>query len=313
MANTEDLRNQGRTVISRPHFVMAAVLSSILISSAFAMIPANQGAYAVMGGSEKGSEGNGDKGKSKNASNTTSSDTETKSKRHNTTDANPGKGKKSEYTGSTNTTEYVKAQKLKSHSLNETVAWPYSEYTAYTLEANGTAKGIGNGTASESEAEIAVDMSVWNTKKNLVSMDIENGTISIDGNLMEFYSGQAHYLPNKGKMLLVGFVIVGEGAEETGLPVENQTTTNLNQTSTGNQTSTEIPPAEETTEVVEDEANSPSLRHVKLWIKVTGEGESIPSEESAESSTTVEVLSPQSKVASMWFLQMEGEMYYSTS
>lgn len=313
MANTDDLHNRGRTAISTPHFVIAAVLSALLISSAFAMVPTNQEAYAAMGGSEKGSEGNGDKGKSKSASNTTSSDTETKSKRHNTTDANPGKGKKPEYTGSTNTTEYVKAQKLKSHRLNETVAWPYSEYTAYTLEANGTATVIGNGTASESEAEISVDMSIWNTKKNLVSMDIENGTISIDGNSMEFYSGQAHYLPSKGKMLLVGFVIVGEEAEGTGVPTENQTTTNLNQTSTGNQTSTEIPPNEETAEEDEVEADGPSLRHVKLWIKVTGEGESIPSEESTESSTTVEVLSPQSKVASMWFLQMEGEMYYTTS
>jgi hypothetical protein len=324
--------------------VVAALFSTVLLSSTIVtgLGTVVQEAYAAKGG--KGDKGDdspssdrgkdGEKGKSKNNTNTTTSEKQDKSKGHDTTteDSKSNNGHKSAGTEEQDSI-LKKAQKLKQHQLgNETdVSWPYSTNSTYFIEANGTAKAIGaNG--SSSDAELSVEMSIWKTKKNMVSMDIIEGSIIVDGQTMEFYSGQAHYIPNRDKMLLTGFVIVGgntgselEGSDEgTG---DNQTGTTTNQTSTGtnqtsvntnqtsvdtgmNQTSTQIPQGEGV--LSEDsEEEGPALRHIKLWIKVS-DG-SLATEESSEHEATIQILSPQSKIASKWFLGMNGEMYVSSS
>jgi hypothetical protein len=379
VANKEG-HNKSKSHVRYKHMIIAALVSITLLSSAFAMISETgvQKAYAAKGGqggsgggnsssSDHGNNGSdkgnsNDKGQSNKTSTTTTSnstDKEQRSKDHNSTGDNDNSSKgQSQHEKSDNAvsrgnnSDLAKAEKFKLHQLsNETVSWPYSANTTYFLEANGTAKAIGSNTTNvtSTNAELSTEMSIWRTTKNLVSMDVMDGSsITVDGKTMEFYSGQAHYLPNMHKMLLVGFVIENQGNtsetgnEDTGgnqnnttdtgatnqtstttttnqtlttTDITNQTSTeiiNTNETSTNavtNQTSTEVPSAGQ--EIDEDGEAEPVLKHIKLWIKVTGQkGESLPSS-GTPSSMTIEVLSPQSKISSEWFLQMDGELYTS--
>jgi hypothetical protein len=359
--------------------IIAALVSISLLSSAFAMMSETgvQKAYAAKGGqggsgggnsssSDHGNNGSdkgnsNDKGQSNKtstaATTSNSTDKEQRSKDNNGSSDNDNSNKgQSQHEKSDNAvsrgnnSDLAKAEKFKPHQLsNETVSWPYSANTTYFLAANGTAKAIGSNTANvtSATAELSTEMSIWRTTKNLVSMDIMDGSsITVDGRTMEFYSGQAHYLPNMHKMLLVGFVIENQGnTSETGIEdtgdnqnatdtdgatnqtstiitnqtsttdITNQTSTEIigtNQTSTDtgtNQTSTEVPSTGQETD--EGEEVEPVLKHIKLWIKVTGQkDESLPSSETP-GSMTIEVLSPQSKISSEWFLQMDGELYTS--
>lgn len=334
--NGEKNSSRTRTII------LALLVSTALLSSALIVEAGVQKVYAAKGGNGgKGGGGgnssdNGDKGKSqdKGQSDKTSSsaavneDDEDDSKNHNggAKDNSSGKEKSqqenSDEEKKQNNTSLAKSQKYKPHKLNETATWSDGANMTYSLEAGGIAKAIGksNSTANATAgAELSVEMSVWKTTKSLVSMDITNGTITVDGKTMEFYSGQVNYMPSKHKMLLAGFITEsrddGAGENQTTIDtgVDNQTFTNqtslevvgTNQTSTDtgiNQTSTEIPYGTDTDEESGDEL---VLRHVKLWMRV-GEGGSSPSD-----SMTVTVLSPQSKISSEWFLQMSGEFYAS--
>lgn len=349
------------------HVILAALVSITLLSSALAMISETgvQKAYADKGG--KGGSGGGnsssdhgnnesDRGKSSTTTTSNSTDKGQGSKDNHSDGDNSNKGQsqhkqeKSDNAESKgNNSDLAKAQKFKPHQLNETMSWPYGANTTYSIEASGTAMAIGSSTTNvtSATAELSAEMSIWKTTKSLVSMDVRDGSsITVDGKTMEFYSGQAHYLPNMHKMLLVGFIVENQGnvsdagngensgdqnATDTGATNQTSTTTTnqtltttdiTNQTSTEgistnetstdtatNQTSTEVPSAGQ--EIDEEGEAEPALKHIKLWIKVTGQkDESVPSSETP-SSMTIKVLSPQSNISSEWFLQMDGELYTS--
>lgn len=333
--------NKTTNVMSCHTVILAALVSVVLISSVFIVNTDSQKAYAAKGGNGGGGKGGGgnssDKGKShdndqSDKSSTAENKDDDRSKDHGGDDNdNSNTEEKSQQKSSEkkNNTNLAKAQKYKPHKLNETIAWEYHANTTYSLDATGTAKAIGKSnstTNATAGVELSAEMSVWKATKSLVSMDITGGSVTVDGQVMEFYSGQAHYMPSKNKMLLVGFIIESDQTDDNGGTIDNQTTidtgatnqtstvtnqtsseiTSTNQTSAetngNNQTSTEIPSDQET-DLDEDSEDKLALRHIKLWIRVAGQDNSFP--------MTVQVLSPQSKIASEWFLQMNGEMYAS--
>ncbi|HJS83079.1 MAG TPA: hypothetical protein VJ742_09630 [Nitrososphaera sp.] len=339
MANIDGKDNAGEhKTITLRRVIMAAFVSTALLTSIVTSLGNGvQDAYAAKGGKSDDSSDRGksaEKGKSKNSTSTSSSDKQHNSKHDggNATDAKPNNGKKPSDIEEQNSI-LKKAEKLKQHGNETDVSLSYSTNGTFLMEANGTAKAIGaNG--SSSDAELSVEMSIWKTKKNMVSMDITEGSISVDGQAMEFYSGQAHYFPYGDKMLLTGFVVVDnsygqsepegndESADDNQTGTSNQTSTAINQTSSvnSNQTSTEdvglnqtsttpVTSGDETVESLVEEG--PSLRHIKLWIKVTGE--ELLGTEGSEPENSIEILSPQSKIASQWFLEMTGELYHSSS
>jgi hypothetical protein len=342
MANREGHYKTSKP-LSSGTVILATLVSVALLSSVLIANIGLQEAYAAKGGNGGGKGGgnssdSGDKGKSHDKG---QSDKETSSNANKEEDqSNEGQSNKDNSNGKKtsqssegkkqNNTNLVKAQKYKPHKLNETMAWSYyANITSYSLEASGIAKAIGksNNTANATaDAELSAKMSVWKARQGLVSMDIMDGSIMVGGNAMEFYSGQAHYMPDKNKMLLVGFIIESQdngSATDNGGTGDNQTTTDTgatNQTSTTtNQTSTEVAntnqtsvetSTNQTSTVIPDDGEQgaeadeePVLRHVKLWIRVTEQDGSLPSD-----SVAVEVLSPQSKISSEWFLQMVGEL-----
>jgi hypothetical protein len=195
---------------------------------------------------------------------------------------------------------------------------PYTANLNYTLNANGTADAIGNSSYT-GNAELSLEMSLWKSTPGLVKMDVTGGTLTVDGDNKEVHSGHGFYWINNDRMLVIAFVVEGGSGEnddtdandsnQTSTDTTNQTST-MNQTSTtdntGNQTSTE----NDDVESEDDGSSRYQVRLLKLWITIP-DGAELPTDETAEP-IEVDVVSRQSKLASMWFLEMHGEVALST-
>jgi hypothetical protein len=186
-----------------------------------------------------------------------------------------------------------------SHKPLRAAALAVMQYTPgmnYTLNANGTAMMIGNKTLTD-DAQISIDLDVKKVKKGLIALEVTNGTITVGNFTGEIDAGRATYTVKSHKMVLTGFLLVPSNNDAGGNSTStntNSTTTNTNSTSTNTSgTSTDDRPHE---------------KPIKLWIKVSGP--SLPTEESPEP-VDIQVLGPRSKLASKWFLNMDGEISLS--
>lgn len=315
-----------------------------------------QTAFAEKGGEQGTMSNSGDQGKTSeskvNKSNQTASSTSsansnvTESEDNNV--SNSGKNKndkgkgtqksgKSSSTNSPSWTQYANQTGEEIHAkhlkMKASALAAYPAGLTYTLNANGTAKAIGNSNYT-GDADLSLEMSVWKSRPSLVSMDVTGGSLTVDGETMEIQSGHAHYMNNSKRLLLIAFMTDNDGSYSESNDDEDQQQqeeeqTNVNQTSstnttnTSNTTTTNQTSGDNNTAVVEEEdqevdeeeeeATKPKLRLLKLWITMTGEAAKLPNNESSSSTMEVEVMSRQSKVASMWFLEMAGEVALSTT
>ncbi len=290
---------------NRAYLTLAMGVAFVLVFSVFSTIATMglQAASAEKGG-KSGEEGssssdhaNGSKSKPEQKSNQTDSGDDSTS--------NKGKGKGKESYQSirpaweerlNQTAEEIHNKHLK---MNAGFSGPYTADLSYTLTANGTADAIGNSSYT-GDAQLSLDMSVWKSTPGQVKMDVTGGTLTVDGQSMDVHSGHAHYWINTNRMLIVVFVIEGADNED------NEDASNSNQTSTTNQTSTD------NTAQTDDEGYSkPQVRILKLWITIPEDSGELPTAQPAEP-IQVDVKSHQSKLASMWFLEMSGEVALST-
>jgi hypothetical protein len=179
----------------------------------------------------------------------------------------------------------------------------YTPGLTYSLSANGTADAIGNST-DVGDAKLSVEMSVWKSTRGQVKMDITGGSLTVDEKSMQVHSGHAHYWVKNNRMLVIAFVIEGTVTSNNDETTANNQTSTTNQTSSSNQTSTAI-------EEPEEDGSDTKFRVMKLWLKVDEDSGQLPTVDSSEP-IKVEVMSRQSKLASMWFLEMSGEVALST-
>jgi hypothetical protein len=174
----------------------------------------------------------------------------------------------------------------------------YTSALTYSLQANGTADGLGNSTY-EGDVKVSVEMSVWKSTPGQVKMDITGGTLTVDGKSIEVHSGYAHYWAKHNRMLVIAFVVEG------GESLDNAESNTTNQTTNINQTLTD------TTQSSQDYGLDTKVRILKLWLNIQEGSGQFPTNDLGQP-VKVEVISPQSKLASMWFLEMSGEVALST-
>jgi len=174
----------------------------------------------------------------------------------------------------------------------------YISGLTYSLKANGTADGLGNSTY-EGDVKVSVEMSVWKSTPGQVKMDITGGTLTVDGKSMEVHSGHAHYWVKHNRMLVIAFVL--EGVQS----LNNAETNTANQTSNINQTTTD------TTQSTQDYDPDTKVSVLKLWLNTQGGSGQLATNDLGQP-VKVDVISPQSKLASMWFLGMSGVVALST-
>ncbi|MFY3742219.1 MAG: hypothetical protein HMLIMOIP_002683 [Candidatus Nitrosomirales archaeon] len=306
--------------------ILAIGLALVLVSSSISTIASIQlpNAFAEKGSDhpEKGQSNHGkDKSNHKSNQTTTSSSNSTES---DVEESNKGKGRENHSHQSikhswedqlNQTADEIHEKHLK---MEAGFYGPYTSDLTYTLNVNGTADAIGNSSYA-GEAELSLDMSVWKSTPGLVKMDVVGGTVMVDGESMEVHSGHAYYWINKDRMLIVAFVTEGgynENEENANGGNETSTDNTGNQTSSSNQTSidnTTNQTSTTTDDAVESEGQGLSehqVRILKLWITIP-EGDELPTDEVADP-IQVDVMSRQSKVASMWFLEMHGEVTLAT-
>lgn len=152
---------------------------------------------------------------------------------------------------------------------------PYSANMNYTLTAEGTATSVSDNSTS-TKASVSLELSVWKSTKGLVSMDIMNGTINIGNETIQVHNGHAYYLIHNHQFRVLGFIVDTNSTSSNG--------------SQGNETA------------------SMNLKVLKL---VAGgdksEGNVLPTSSSG-TPLKITIVDPQSKLASEWFLKMNGEV-----
>lgn len=160
-------------------------------------------------------------------------------------------------------------------AMQGSVVGPYSTNMNYTLTANGNATSVSDNSTSTT-ASVSLELSVWKSTKGLVSMDIMNGTITIGNGTISIQNGHAYYLIHNHQVRVLGFITDTTAISSNG--------------GQGNETT------------------STSLKVLKLH---TGsdkiEGKVLPPS-SSNQPLQISIVSPQSKLASEWFLQMDGEV-----
>jgi hypothetical protein len=277
-----------------------------------------QAAFAEKGGKsdkEKQSENSKDEKSKSSTTGTNSTETEEEEYDGHKGKAADGKTKeKSKDTTDKETTKPAWAKQLnetadeihaKHLKMNAEFAGPYTANLTYSVMANGTAEAIGNSTY-DGDSALSLEMSIWKSTPNQVRMDVIEGTVSVHNKTMDVHSGHAHYWIKTNRLLIIAFVT------EDGVPAaeidSNVTGTNqtavVNQTTTTNQTSTDVPEIDE----VDME---PQVRVLKLWMTMPAGAEGLPNSESPEPAEIL-TMSPQSKLASLCFLEMSGEVTLST-
>ena len=295
--------NEGASTGGLSRATLAIGIALVLVFSAVSTIAIIQlpTAYAEKGNSSA-DHGNSYKSTAKNQSNQTITNS-TEADDHNT--SKKGKGKedhqpiKSSWEARLNqTADEIHSKHLK---MNAGFSGPYTSNMTYTLNANGTADAMGN-SSYVGNAELSLDMSVWKSTPGQVKMDVTGGTLMVDGQSMEVHSGHAHYWINKDRMLIVAFMIDGAYTEDNEAAIHN-----ANQTSATNQTSTD--------NTADSEAqvglSEPHVRILKLWITIPEQDAKLPTDQTANT-MNIDVMSRESKLASMWFLEMHGEVALST-
>jgi hypothetical protein len=314
--------NRGAPTGDLTYTILAIGIALVLVFSAISTIATIglSAAFAEKGGSGGGKgnsssdHGNGDKSKGQQGSNQTTSTNSTNSTDSDAEDDD--NSKKGKDKGNENHYQSVKpaweerlnqtADEIheKHLKMNAGFSGPYTANMTYTFNANGTAYAIGNSSYA-GDVQLSLDMSVWKSRPTQVQLDVTGGELTVDGQSMEVHSGHAHYWSNTNRMLIIAFVVEGGNVEDTN--DGNQTSTITNQTSTTNQTSS----IDDTIESEDDEGVSePQIRVLKLWITIPEETNGLPTSESPNP-IDVDIMSPQSKLASMWFMEMDGEVALS--
>jgi hypothetical protein len=159
--------------------------------------------------------------------------------------------------------------------MHSPVAGQYSINMNYTLIANGNATSISDNSTS-TISYVSLDLSIWKSTKGLVSMDIMNGTITIGNNTSPIQNGHAYYLIHNHQIRVLGFI--------------TDTTTISGNDSQGNKTA------------------STGLKVLELrTVNDKNEGNVLPTS-SSNQPLQISIVSPQSKLASEWFLKMDGEV-----
>ena len=156
-------------------------------------------------------------------------------------------------------------------SMNEPTTGAFTANLNYTLTASGNATAISD-SSNTKNASITLNLSIWKSTTSVVSMDIINGTLKVGDNSTQIFSGHAYYLANKPRMIIYGFIV------DNGMGTP------------GNSSSSEQ-----------------SVKLLKLFM--SGDG-TLPAA-SSDPALKVSVMSPQSKVASEWFLDMGGQVQRS--
>lgn len=153
---------------------------------------------------------------------------------------------------------------------------PYITNMNYTLTANGTATSVSDNSTS-TDVSISMNLSVWKSTDGLVSMDIMNGTINIgDNETIQIHNGYAYYLVHNHQFRALGFIVDTNNASSSG--------------GQGNETT------------------SMNLQLLKLYSGSDRSGGNLLPTSSAGQPLEISILSPQSKLASEWFLKMSGEV-----
>lgn len=152
---------------------------------------------------------------------------------------------------------------------------PYSANMNYTLTAEGTATSVSDNSTS-TKASLSLELSVWKSTKGLVSMDIMNGTINIGNETIPVHNGHAYYLIHNHQFRVLGFIVDTNSTSGNG--------------SQGNETA------------------SMNLKVLKLFAGGDkSEGNVLPTSSSG-TPLKITIVDPQSKLASEWFLKMNGEV-----
>lgn len=193
---------------------------------------------------------------------------------------------------------HSKAEEMRIQYINETandihrghlgmhapIAGPYKANMNYTLDASGNATAISDNSTSKS-ASISLNLSTWKSTRSLVSMDIMNGTITIGGNqTVSIHDGHAYYLISNHQVRLLAYI---KGTDNT-----------LGSNSHGNETSP-----------------SSGAKLLKLIAKVHNNADetTVLPTSASDKPLQISILSPQSKLASEWFLGMTGEVKQGSS
>lgn len=306
--------NGGAIAGDLTHAILAAGIALVLVFSAISTIATIElpTAFAENGGNS-GEKGNSDHGKGSNhdaqqesnqTSNNSSNSSDSGAEDDSTSNKGKSKGKESHHPSKPSWVEHLNQTADEIHEkhlkMNAGFSGPYTANLTYTLNANGTADAIGNSSYT-GDAQLSLDMSVWKSTPGQVKMDVTDGTLTVDGQSMEAHSGHAHYWINTNRMLIIAFMIEG------GYSEDNNKANDGNQTSTSNQTSTDNTVESED----EDGLSEPQVRVLKLWITIPEESAELPTAQSSDP-IEIDVMSRQSKLASMWFLEMDGEVALST-
>lgn len=162
-------------------------------------------------------------------------------------------------------------------AMHSPIAGPYAANMNYTLTATGTATSVSDNSTS-TNASISLDFSVWKSTKGLVSMDIMNGTITVGNETIPIHNGHAYYILNNHQFRVLGFI------------TSDTNTNSTSSTGQGNQTA------------------SASIQMIKLVSKADKTGQNVLPTSSSSAPLKVSILSPQSKLASEWFLKLNGEV-----
>lgn len=332
--------NAGRRL--QRSFLVLGIAFALIFSSSVAIGPAAVGdAFAEKGGKDKsgsndnGKDNNSDNkgGKSKDRSNDDNShDSSGVNSTSSYQDEKSKKGKKdagdskasSDHKGKDKSLavkhvmRYMNEtaeEKHRKHLLSNLSSYdgPYLPDMKYLLEAEGIAKRIGGSKSNSTEdlAELSISLATWKSTKGSVKMDVMNGTISVGNHTAEIHSGHAVYQIHSDRIILIGYIVTGEGHDDDDdyQASSNGTTTSANQTSTsGNQTSTSHNQQYNYTKI----GKKTGVTVVKLWIKMSDKDGMLPTKDSP-GPVGVDILSPRSKVAGNWFLDMSGEVSLSSS
>ena len=160
-------------------------------------------------------------------------------------------------------------------TMHSSVAGPYSTNMNYTLIANGNATSVSDNSTSTTSS-VSLELSIWKSTKGLVSMDIMNGTITIGNNTSPIQNGHAYYLIHNHQIRVLGFITDTNTISGNGIQ--------------GNETA------------------SMGLKVLKLHtVSDKNEGNVLPTS-SSNQPLKISIVSPQSKMASEWFLKMDGEV-----
>lgn len=269
----------GRGVMSRAG-VGAAVLIGLLLIAIPAMGTARNTAYAAGNATQGNGEGSSHDDKGKGSGNQTSYGSSEEHRQYGNSTGNGSMNAGQAHSkAEEKRMEYASETANERHSehiaMHSPTVGPYSANMNYTLTASGTATSVSDNSTS-TDASVSLELSVWKSTKGLVSMDIMNGTIKIGGNeTVQIHNGHAYYLIHNHQFRVLGFI------------------TGTNSTNNGGQG---------------NETASMELKVLKL---LSGgdksQGNVLPAS-SSDKPLQITILSSQSKLASEWFLKMNGEV-----